>query len=68
MPPGLTEEHALQQALQNLAPHPPPPPPPPFNPSAPPPPPPAAPAYVLPVANWLWQVPDFVVLDDDEEE
>jgi hypothetical protein len=28
----------------------------------------AALAYVLPVANWLWLVPDFVVLDDDDEE
>jgi hypothetical protein len=67
MPPGLTEEHALQQALQNSFPHPPPPPPSSFNPWAFPPPPPP-PAYVLPVANWPWQVPDIVVLNDDEEE
>jgi hypothetical protein len=57
MPPCLTEEHALQHALQNSAPHPPPPPPPS----------PATPAYIPPFANWPWQVPDFVVLDDDEE-
>jgi hypothetical protein len=60
--------HALQQALQTSAPHPSSHPPPPFNPWAPPPPPPppTAPAYVSPVANWSWQVPDFVVLDDEE--
>jgi hypothetical protein len=67
MPPGLTEEHALQQALLNSAPHPPTPPPPLFNPWAPLSPPPAAPAYVPPVANWPWQVSNFVVLNNDEE-
>jgi hypothetical protein len=68
MSSGLTEEHALQQALHNSAPHPPSPPPPSFHPSAPPPPPPAASAYVLPVCNWSWQVSDFVVLENDDEE
>jgi hypothetical protein len=54
VPPGLTKEEALQQALRNSAPLPPLPPPPSFNPWAPPlpPPPSAAPAYVPPVANW----------------
>jgi hypothetical protein len=32
MPPGLTEDEALERAPQNSVPHPPPPPPPPFNP------------------------------------
>jgi hypothetical protein len=70
MPPGLTEDEALQQALQNSALHPPLPPPPPFNMWAPPPPPPpqAAPAYVLSVTSWSCQIPDFVVLNDDDEE
>nr|XP_051190371.1 pollen-specific leucine-rich repeat extensin-like protein 3 [Lolium perenne] len=51
------------------APHPPPawaaPPPPPAW-AAPPSSLSAAPAYVPPVANCLWLVPDFVVLDDDD--
>jgi hypothetical protein len=70
MPPGLTEEHALQQALLNSAPHPPTPPPPLFNPWAapPPPPPPAEPTYVPPAANWSWKKTEFVVLDYDDGE
>nr|XP_051222113.1 leucine-rich repeat extensin-like protein 3 [Lolium perenne] len=82
MPPCLTEEEAQQRALQNSARHAPPPPPPLFSPwAAPPPPPafipwvvpppappPAAPPYFPPVANWLWQMPEFVVLDDDNDE
>jgi hypothetical protein len=55
MPPDLTEEEALQRALQNSAPQPSPPPPPPaYNPWAPPPPPPppsTAQAYVPLVDN-----------------
>jgi hypothetical protein len=42
-------------------------PPPPAR-AAPPPPPPAAPTYVPPVANWPWPVPNFVVLDDGDDE
>jgi hypothetical protein len=77
MLPDLTDEEALQWALQNSAPQLPPltprpspaynpwaaPPPPPPWAALPPPPPPAALAYVPSVAN-----SSFVVLDDDEEE
>jgi hypothetical protein len=69
MPPGFSEDEALQLAQQNSAPRPRPPPPPPlpFNPWGPPPTPRAAPAYVPSVANWTWQIPEFIMLDDDDE-
>jgi hypothetical protein len=68
MPAGLTEDEALQRVLQNLTPHPPPPPPPAFNPWAAPPQPPATPVYVPPAANWLWPLPDFFMIGDEDEE
>jgi hypothetical protein len=39
-----------------------------FNPWDAPPPSLATPMYVPPVPNWLWKIPEFVVLDDDKEE
>nr|XP_051189942.1 actin cytoskeleton-regulatory complex protein pan-1-like [Lolium perenne] len=56
---------------QAWAPPPPPqawaPPPPPQAWAPPPPAPPVRPAYVSPVPNWPWVVPELVVLDSDEE-
>jgi hypothetical protein len=67
MPVGITEEEALERVLRNSAPHTPPPPPPPFNQWAVPASPPAAPTYVLTAANWPLEVPELVILDDDDE-
>jgi hypothetical protein len=67
MTPCLTKVEALQRALQNSA----------RTPCLhlrrstcgllPPPPSLATLAYASPAANWSWAIPDFVILDDDEE-
>jgi hypothetical protein len=69
VPPGLTEDEALQRALHNSVAHPPSPPPLSFNlwVATPPPPTPVAPTYVPPAANWPWEIPDFVMLGDEDE-
>jgi hypothetical protein len=46
----------------------PPPPPPPPAWATPPLPPPVAPTYVPPVPNWSWPVPEFVVIDEDNDD
>ena len=65
MPPGLSPEEAYERALQESLEEAPPQMEP-WAPAAAPPT--AAPAYAPPDHRWPWEIPPYIVVDDDEEE